>query len=311
MRPFEIPLNRTLNMPRKTPKSLPSPLPDNQLEHSQAVSVEVVDIEELSEEEQRDRLHLERQIEKAFYIAGKALIVLRDRRLYRSTHKTFEEYCRDRFGHSRQKSNYLIAAVDVFDNLTTIGCQNLPQDLTTNSLQILPTNERQIRPLTKLEPDQQREVWLSAVESSGGRMPSGRIVQDIVQRIMERTKVPNSYRVGEVCQFVVKDNPDLRGKGGCWCIVRQVNDSSCTVVGWDGLYTVRMDHLKSLEYSDDDCERMREIGDRITKLRNTGDLEAAAYAHLKHLGELKRPYLTLLEEKLLRLLEQEYGCVTD
>ena len=306
VRPFEIPLNRTLNMPRKTPKSSPSPPSDSQSEHLQTVSVEIVELEELSEEEVRDRLHLERQIEKAFYIAGKALIVLRDRRLYRSTHKTFEEYCRDRFGHSRQKSNYLIAAVDVFDNLTTNGCQNLPQDLTTNSLQILPTNERQIRPLTKLEPDQQREVWLSAVESSGGRMPSGRIVQDIVQRIMERTKVPNSYRVGEVCQFVVKDNPDLRGKGGCWCIVRQVNDSSCTVVGWDGLYTVRMDHLKSLEYSDDDCERMKEIGDRITKLRNTGDLEAAAYAHLKHLGELKRSYLTQLEEKLLRLLEQEY-----
>lgn len=47
-------------------------------------------------------------------------------------------------------------------------------------------------------------------------------------------------------------------------------------------------------------------GDRITKLRNCGNLEAAAYAHLKHLGELKRPYLTQLSEKLLRLLEQEY-----
>ena len=52
-------------------------------------------------------------------------------------------------------------------------------------------------------------------------------------------------------------------------------------------------------------------GDRITKLRNTGDLEAVAYAHLKHLGELKRPYLTQLEEKLLRLLEQEYKIITN
>ena len=119
--------------------------------------------------------------------------------------------------------------------------------------------------------------------------------------------MPNPYCVRFVCQFVPKDNPVLRGKGGCWCIVSRVNDFSCTVVASDGPYTVRMDYLKSLEYSDTDCERMKEIGDRITRLRNTGDLETAAYAHLKHLGELRRSYLTQLEEKLLRLLEQEYG----
>ncbi|MEH1868989.1 MAG: hypothetical protein V7K69_28900 [Nostoc sp.] len=31
-------------------------------------------------------------MERAFFEAGKALAKLRDRRLYRSTHKTFEEY---------------------------------------------------------------------------------------------------------------------------------------------------------------------------------------------------------------------------
>jgi hypothetical protein len=45
-------------------------------------------------------------VERAFFEAGKALAQLRDglgdRRLYRSTHKTFEEYCRDGFGYSRQ-----------------------------------------------------------------------------------------------------------------------------------------------------------------------------------------------------------------
>jgi len=48
---------------------------------------------------------------------------------------------------------------------------------------------------------------------------------------------------------------------------------------------------------------------RITKLRNSGKLEEAAVANLKHLGELKRSYLTPLEEKLLGLLEQEYGII--
>jgi len=56
---------------------------------------------------------------------------------------------------------------------------------------------------------------------------------------------------------------------------------------------------------------MREICDRISRLSNCGKLEEAAYVNLKHLGELKRPYLTPLEEKLLGLLEQDYGIVTD
>ncbi|MHC5862760.1 hypothetical protein [Nostoc sp.] len=84
------------------------------------ITVTAVEVEELSEEEESDRLYLERRVERAVFEAGKALAQLRDRRLYRSTHKTFEDYCRDRFGHSRQKSNYLIAAADVYENLTTI-----------------------------------------------------------------------------------------------------------------------------------------------------------------------------------------------
>ncbi|MHC5862156.1 hypothetical protein [Nostoc sp.] len=192
------------------------------------ITVTAAEVEELSETEERDRLHLERRVERAFFEAGKALTELRDRRLYRSTHKTFEEYCRDRFGHSRQQSNYLIAAAGIYENLTTIGCQNVEnQNLTTNGSQILPTSERQVRSMTKLEPQEQHEAWLKAVELAGGKVPTGRIVKDVVQKIMERTKVPNTYQLGEVCQILVKDNPELRGKGGCWAIVSAVNDFSC------------------------------------------------------------------------------------
>ncbi|MEH2279589.1 MAG: hypothetical protein V7K40_33690 [Nostoc sp.] len=40
------------------------------------------------------------------------------------------------------------------------------------------------------------------------------------------------------------------------------------------------------------------VGDRISRLRNSGKLEAPAEAVLKYLGKLKRPYLTAVEEKL-------------
>lgn len=181
------------------------------------------------------------------------------------------------------------------------------EDLTTNGSQILPTSEGQVRPITKLEPQEQWEVWQTAVELAGGKVPTGRIVKDVVQRIMERTKVPNTYQIGEVCQILVKDNLDLRGKGGCWCIVNHVGEFSCTVTMWDGEYTVRIDHLKSLNYLESECQQMQLISDRISRLWENESLEEAARAMLKYLGELKRPYLTAFEEEILGFIEVKYS----
>ncbi|MBD2168867.1 hypothetical protein H6G04_31305 [Calothrix membranacea FACHB-236] len=258
------------------------------------IDVTAVEVPELTPEEQSDRLHLERKVERAFFEAGKALAELRDRRLYRSTHRTFEEYCKDRFGYNRSRSYQLIDAAIVVDNLTE--CPQI--------VDILPTAEGQIRPLTKLEPQQQQQVWQQAVQKAGGKVPTGKIVKDIVQRIMERTQVPNSYQLGEVCQILAKDNPELRGKGGCWAIVTQVNDFTCTVRTWDGELTVGLKHLKSYEYLAEDCQQMQEICNRISRVYSSG-LEESVQRFLESLGKLKRAYLTGLEQKVLRVLESE------
>ncbi len=141
------------------------------------INVPAVEVPELTEQEQSDRLFLERKVERAFFEAGKALAELRDRRLYRSTHKTFEEYCQDRFGYTRIAASYKIAAATVMDNLLTNGLQN--SETSQDGLQILPNNERQVRPLVSLEPEVQREAWQQAVEEAGGKVPSGRIVKDV------------------------------------------------------------------------------------------------------------------------------------
>ncbi len=314
----------------------------------------LTETDELTDEEERDRSHLERKVERAFYSAGKALQELRDRRLYRSTHKTFESYCQERFGHSRQKANFLIAGAKAYDNLTTNCCQTDPENLTTNGTQtetetqmttngcqnqdelpsslttnraqnpevemttnglqtemakmttngtqILPTSEGQVRPLTKLEPDQQREAWALAVEQAGGKVPSGRIVKSIVDQIRERTPVPNPWRVNEVAMIMVKDNPELRGKGGCWCVISEVHDFSCTVRLWDGDYQVKPENLKELSYSNEQQEMVRELSDRLSKLYDP-EMEYTAKAVLASLGRIDRPWLTEFEEGLLTFLE--------
>ncbi|MBD2537058.1 hypothetical protein H6G97_50835 [Nostoc flagelliforme FACHB-838] len=282
------------------------------------ITVTAVEVPELTEQEQSDRLHLERRVERAFFEAGKALAELRDRRLYRSTHSTFEDYCKDRFGFESRHPYRLIETAGVVDNLIKM-CPNWTQNKTeddpatvrSDQLQILPTSEGQVRPMTKLEPQQQQEVWQRAVELAGGKVPTGRIVKDVVQRIMERTKVPNTYQIGEVCQIIVKDNPELRGKGGCWAIVSAVNEFSCTVRVWDGEYTIGLQYLKSYNYLPVECEQVQSLSDACGGLRlrisrvYSSSLEESVQKFLEMLGKLNRAYLTAVEEKLLNVLESE------
>ena len=58
---------------------------------------------------------------------------------------SFEHYCRERWQFARNYANKLIASSQVISNLGT-------------TVPIQPISERQARPLTKLEPEQQKEV---------------------------------------------------------------------------------------------------------------------------------------------------------
>ncbi|MBC6434639.1 hypothetical protein FM036_30615, partial [Nostoc sp. HG1] len=246
-----------------------------------------VEVIQLTEEEQSDRLHLERRVERAFVEAGKALMELRDRRLYRSTHRTFEEYCRDRFNYSRDAAYLKISATVVYENLQKF--------LPTNGRQIpMPTNERQLRFLAKaeLEPAVQADVWQQAVEQAGNKIPSGRIVKDVVDRIRERTKIPNPHHIGEICILLPKDNPELRGKGGYWGVVSHVGEYSCTVQTWDGDYTVKIEHLKSLELLDEDCQFMQQLCVRLQQLHQVASRDEAVDWLLQGLGKQAKPYLS-------------------
>lgn len=54
-----------------------------------------------------------------FIEVGRALMEIRDRRLYRETHATFEAYCRERWGWGRNYANKHIAAAKAVDALGT------------------------------------------------------------------------------------------------------------------------------------------------------------------------------------------------
>lgn len=81
-----------------------------------------------------------------FVKVGNALLEIRDSRLYRQQFPTFEAYCRERWGLKRPRAYELMDAATAVNNVSEIS------DTT-------PAKESHAAPLTRLEPEVQREVW--------------------------------------------------------------------------------------------------------------------------------------------------------
>lgn len=73
----------------------------------------LVDPEAMSRVEGATLIACERKIDQAMRaggrIAGEALTDIRDKRLYRATHSSFEDYCRERWGFGRDAAERMIA----------------------------------------------------------------------------------------------------------------------------------------------------------------------------------------------------------
>jgi hypothetical protein len=261
-----------------------------------------VQLEELTEDEEQERHRLELKVERAFVEAGTALRQLRDERLYRSTHKTFEEYCRDRFGFSRAHPYRLIDAAKVVENLSAINEQN---NLSPNGRQILPTNERQVRDLVELDSNEQFSVWQQAVDESGGKVPSGRIVKGIIDRLKEKplVKASDFCTVGDAFILTRLEGAE-RKYNGCWAIASQLRDFTVVVDVYDGEIAVKPDNVNPIDLPDV-RRQLPETLKRIKRLRDCGLLDRCVYHFLEGVG--RQIYLTDLEADLLTYMEERYG----
>jgi hypothetical protein len=113
---------------------------------------------------------------KTFVDVGNALLEIREKRLYRVEFGTFEDYCRERWGMVRQQANRLISAAEVVEILEPMGS-------------ILPATERQVRPLTSLEPEQQREVWAQVIDTTPPERITAAVVQTAVNEYQNKPHV--------------------------------------------------------------------------------------------------------------------------
>jgi hypothetical protein len=126
--------------------------------------MEILNIDE-SHELERCEVVIKQGLQ-TFIEVGQALRTIKEKRLYRISFKTFEDYCVGRWAFKRSEAYRLIDASVVISNLSPIG-------------DILPKTESQTRPLTSLEPEIQKEVWKEVVETHGKNITAEK-VQSVV-----------------------------------------------------------------------------------------------------------------------------------
>jgi len=127
---------------------------------------------------------IEREL-KAFVRVGNALLTIRDGRLYREEYDTWDEYLRGRWDMERTYAHRVIDAATVAGNLLPIG-----------NIQ-MPASEHQSRPLTRLEPEQQREAWAQVVEEA--ERTNGKITGALVQEVVDRMQGRGALKRCDVC----------------------------------------------------------------------------------------------------------------
>jgi hypothetical protein len=92
---------------------------------------------------------------KSFLEVGAALVAIKDGRLYRATHKTFEEYLDGRWSFKKSRAYQLMSASEDRQSLSTV----------VDVLE-LPTNERQVRELAKAPKEKQAKVAKEVAEKA-------------------------------------------------------------------------------------------------------------------------------------------------
>lgn len=160
---------------------------------------------EISISESARLVALEKVIERglsSFIEVGEALWEIRDSKLYRIEFKTFENYCRKKWGFKRHNA---------FDLIDTASAAKNVEDIQQ------PRNRETARPLTKLDsPADQREAWQAAVDASDGKPTAKHVeaaVNSRIRPISEPELSPNQKSKATVAE---KDSDTLWHLKGYW-----------------------------------------------------------------------------------------------
>ncbi len=174
------------------------PLPDSAMPLFAGQSEGVLDLAALTETETERLVACETTIANGldtFLAVGNALLDIQRGKLYRSSHRTFEGYCRERFQLKRQRAYELMGAAEVVNSLSEISDKlaNLP----------LPTRESHANALADLPLKTRRDVWAEVAQDAERRQKS-------ITASQIKTTIGRHKKVGEANPIpAVAGNPLL------------------------------------------------------------------------------------------------------
>lgn len=143
---------------------------------------------------------------------GKALATIRDLKLYRAGYETWEEYVANRWDIKARTSYQYITAADVFENVRSCA-----------QIEILPTNEFQLRQLARLDEQHQVDAWKQAVKKADDGKITARHVSMVVSDMLGeqiRSKAAAQQSQVRTSTYLPEDMKKL-----CWDLIEKVREA--------------------------------------------------------------------------------------
>lgn len=158
--------------------------------------------EPISPAEASDLSRLEGVIQRGlqtFVEVANALAEIRDRKLYRTEHATFADYCKAKWSISDRRARQLMDAAEVVAEVSKSGT-------------IVPKTESQARPLTRLKPGQRVAAWKDAVASSATGAPTAKQVKAVVSKDTHKQTEETKTPLQQITDLIKRLWPELRSE---------------------------------------------------------------------------------------------------
>lgn len=209
---------------------------------------------------------------RTFFEVGTALLRIRELRLYRAEYTTFEDYCQARWEMGRRYVNQIIAASQVRENLGAMAPKQLPE------------NERQARPLARLEPDLQRAARQHVLEASAaeGRITAAH-VESIVREMIGQSAPASVFPSADETEVAPEPAPAQQMPAAV-----PVNDDAAALREENADLRQRLADVQSV---------LEEYQQHITR--------AQSYKPTSERGEVVSPFLRLVERVYTLLRDKQ------
>ena len=258
------------------------------------VAEETPQIEPLTSEEKERLAELEDSFRTSLNTAAFALKEISDRKLYRETHRLFQDYCEEQLQISRRFASYQINFARIVEEFEKE--QDVP---------FLPTSESQVRALAKLTSEERKALWLESCKKAGNKVPSRETVQSVVQQIRQQEKEYESIETGACVVIVRASKETLKGYPGYWGFVESVSKKNTYTVALPEktLRGLPREDLEKVSLEPDKLELRRELFEQLKVIYGSNeDCEPVVEELLEYFGKKQEETFSSLEREILGLV---------